>query len=146
MSKTAVIEGCVDRRRFILGAAAGATASLVWPEPAGASHRPLPAPTPIPGATDLSVFGFVPPYDFIHTFAPGPVGLVLPFTGVVLEGLDVEPSTITDFKGATALAFHLGKARGSDGLMYDLETDIRVMEGQYVAVDGSKNQGTFALI
>jgi hypothetical protein len=101
---------------------------------------------PIPGATDLSVFGFVPPYDFIHTFAPGPEGLVLPFTGVVLEGLDVEPSTITDFKGATALAFHVGKARGSDGQRYNLETDIRVMDGEYVAVDGTKKRGSFSLI
>jgi len=151
MSKTALVERCVDRRRFILGAvgaaaAAGAATSLVWPEPAGASHRPLPAPKPIPGRTDLSGFGLVPPYDFIHTFAPGPAGLELPFTHVVLEGLDVEPSTITDFNGATAIAFHIGKARGSDGKKYDLETDIRVMEGEYVAVDGTTNQGTFALI
>lgn len=148
MNKTEVIEGCVDRRRFILSAAAaaGATASLGWPEAAVASHGPLPAPTPIPGGTDLSGFGFVPPYDFIHTFAPGTAGLVLPFTGVVLEGLDVEPSTITDFKGATALAFHVGKARGSDGQRYNLETDIRVMDGEYVAVDGTKKRGSFALI
>ena len=151
MSKTAVSERCVDRRRFILGAAGavaavGAATSLVWPEPAGAHQGPLPAPKAIPGGTDLSGFGLVPPYDFIHTFAPGPAGLTLPFTGVVLEGLDVEPSTITDFKGATALAFHVGKARGSDGTKYNLETDIRVMEGDYVAVDGTRNEGTFALI
>ena len=150
MSKSAVIERCVDRRRFILGAAgavaaAGAT-SLVWPEPAGASHGPLPAPKPIPGGTDLSGFGFVPPYDFIHTFAPGPEGVVLPFTRVPLEGLHVEPSTITDFNGATALAYVVGKARGSDGKTYDLETDLRFMEGEYVAVDGTTNQGSFALI
>jgi len=141
----------IDRRRFILGGAGavatvGAAASLVWPELAGAHQGPLPAPKPIPGGTDLSPFGFVPPYDFIHTFAAGPAGLELPFTHVVLEGLDVEPGTITDFKGATAIAYHVGKARGSDGRKYDLETDIRAMEGEYVAVDGTRNQGSFALI
>ena len=70
----------------------------------------------------------------------------LPFTKVVLEGLNVEPSTITDFKGATALAYHVGKATGSDGKTYNLETDIRVMEGRYVSVEGTRRQGTFAEI
>jgi hypothetical protein len=40
----------------------------------------------------------------------------------------VEPSTITDFKGVTVLAYHVGSATGSDGRQYGLETDIRVME------------------
>jgi hypothetical protein len=71
---------------------------------------------------------------------------VLPFTGVELQGLNVEPSTITDFRGTTALAYHIGEARGSDGNTYDLETDIRVMDGRYVAVDGTTRRGTFALI
>ena len=87
-----------------------------------------------------------PPYDFIHEFLPGPKGVVLPFTGVPLQGLNVEPSTITDFKGATALAYHVGKAKGSDGKTYNLETDIRVMEGRYVSVEGTRRQGTFAEI
>ena len=52
-------------------------------------------------------------------------------------GLDVEPSVITDYTGVTALAFHVGTATGSDGRRYDLETDIRAMEGTYIAEDGS---------
>lgn len=109
-------------------------------------HRTRPAPKPIPGGLDLSGFGLVPPYDFIHTFGPGQEGLVLPFTGVVLQGLNVEPGTITDFDGATAVAYHVGKAKGSDGRTYNLETDFRVMDGRYVGVDGTTRHGTFALI
>jgi hypothetical protein len=141
-----------SRRRFI-HAAAGATALAVG---SGLSSRalardddnghdePLPEPKPIPGGTDLSELGLEPPYDFIHQFAPGPEGVVLPFTQVPLQGLNVEPSNITDFDGATALAYHVGKAKGSDGKTYNLETDFRVMEGEYVSVEGTTREGTFA--
>ena len=144
-------------RRGFLHTAAGATALAFGPglsltarahddDGHDGHDKPLPAPKPIPGVTDLSGLGLVPPYDFIHIFAPGPVGIVLPFTQVPLEGLNVEPSTITDFHGATAAAYHIGKARGSDGHTYNLETDLRVMEGKYVAVDGTTRHGSFALI
>ena len=145
----------ISRRRFIHTAAAGATALAFG---SGISSRalaqddhighdePLPEPKPIPGGVDLSELGLKPPYDFIHEFLPGPEGVVLPFTQVALEGLDVEPSTITDFKGASTLAYHVGKAKGSDGKTYDLETDIRVMEGRYVSVEGTRRRGTFAEI
>jgi hypothetical protein len=104
------------RRSFLLstaGAIAGLAASFGRP---GISHAngcpkhflaPLPAPKPILGGPDL------PPV--IHEFLPGPLGITLPFTGLPLEGLDVEPSTIRDFKGVTALAYHAGTATGSDG-------------------------------
>jgi hypothetical protein len=143
-----------SRRRFF-HAAAGATAlafgsGLSSRALAQADHNghgePLPEPKPIPGEVDLSELGLKPPYDFIHEFLPGPKGMVLPFTKVVLEGLNVEPSTITDFDGATALAYHVGKAKGSDGKTYNLETDFRVMEGRYVSVEGRRRQGTFAEI
>jgi hypothetical protein len=102
--------------------------------------RVLPAPKPIPGGIQI------PGGPLIHVFAPGPEGLTLPFTGVQLMGLDVEPSVITDYKGVTALAFHVGTATGSDGKQYNLETDMRAMEGSYIATDGSRNRGLFALI
>jgi len=72
--------------------------------------------------------------------------VVLPFTQVPLQGLNVEPSNILDFKGATTLAYHVGKAKGSDGKTYGLETDIRVMEGKYVSVEGTRRRGTFVEI
>ena len=147
-------ERSFSRRRFI-HTAAGATAlafgsglssSALAQDDNNGHDEPLPEPKPIPGELDLSELGVEPPYDFIHQFSPGPKGVVLPFTKVPLQGLNYEPSTITDFKGATALAYHAGKAKGSDGKTYNLETDIRVMEGRYVSVEGTRRQGTFAEI
>ena len=141
----------VNRRRFMSGSAGalagvGLAGTLGWPVATAAQGGTLPAPKPIPGGIDLSGFGLTPPYDFIHTFAPGPPGVTLPYTGVMLEGLDVEPSTISDFRGASALAYLVGTATGSDGKAYNLETDIRIMDGSYVSVEGRRRQGSFALI
>jgi hypothetical protein len=142
-------------RRGFIHTAAGATALAFGPGLSlnalahdGDNHdRTLPAPKPIPGGLNLGlVAGLAPPYDFIHVFPPGPEDITLPFTGGTLQGLDVEPSTLTDFHGATAVAYHVGEARGSDGHTYNLETDMRVMEGKYVAVDGTTRHGSFALI
>ena len=76
---------------------------------------------------------------------PGDPAVTLPFTGITLQGLDVEPSTITDFNGSSAVAYHVGTARASDGRTYNLETDIRAFEGEYV-VDGAVRRGSFALV
>ena len=143
-----------SRRSFIC-TAAGATALAFVPglssralarDDGDDDNQRLPAPKPIPGGLDLSGLGLAPPYDFIHVFPPGPENITLPFTGGMLQGLDVEPSTLTDFHGTTAVAFHVGEAKGSDGRTYNLETDMRVMEGKYLAVDGTTRHGTFALI
>jgi hypothetical protein len=100
------------------------------------SPPPLPAPKPILGGVDI------PP--LIHEFLPGPETITLPFTLITLQGVNVEPSTITDFKGVTVLAYHVGTVTGNDGTQYNLETDIRVMEGEYVAENGERREGTFA--
>jgi hypothetical protein len=135
-----------DRRSFMLGSAgvlvAGLAASLARPGMVVANgfpkHKaPLPAPKPIPGG----VAG--PPPVFIHQFLPGPVGITLPFSGLPLEGLDAEPSQITDFTGFTALAYFAGTATGSDGTQYNVESDIRVMKGEYIGEDGAPHEGTF---
>jgi hypothetical protein len=142
-----------DRRRFLLGGAgavagAGLTsmtgAGVAFADHAGQGRLPLiPLPEPIPGGLPV---GLPPPYDLIHTFLPGPPEITLPLSGSQLMGLDVEPSTITDFKGSTAQAYVIGSATGSDGVEYGLEVDIRAYEGQYVAADGSTNRGTFAFV
>jgi hypothetical protein len=95
----------------------------------------LPAPDPIPGGLDI------PGAGVIHLFLPGPEDVTLPFSGLGLQGLDVEPSTITDFRGVTALAYLAGEARGSDGETYNLEADIRAYEGRYVGADGTRRRG-----
>jgi len=97
---------------------------------------PLPAPKPIQGGVNL------PP--LIHEFLSGPETITLPFSHITLQGVNVEPSTITDFKGVTVLAYHAGTATGNDGTKYNLETDIRVMEGEYVAENGKQREGIFA--
>jgi hypothetical protein len=130
----------VGRRSFLLGTAGtlavGLSASLTRPKVSEAHAAPLLPPKPIPGGIDI------PP--LIHIFVPGPETITLPFTRFTLQGLNVEPSTITDFQGVTAQAYHVGTATGSDGITYNLETDVRIYAGDYVAEDGSRSQGTFA--
>jgi hypothetical protein len=140
--------GIISRGTFIRGVAGGLALAAVG-EPltrfsasaAGSEDeggKILPAPRPIPGG-DLAP-------GLIHVFEPGTPGKVLPYTGAPMEGLDVEPCTITDFKGFIAQAYHVGTATGSDGKRYSLETDIRAYQGTYIAADGSHNSGTFALL
>jgi hypothetical protein len=81
----------------------------------------------------------------IHVFGAGDPAVTLPFTGGTLQGLDYEPSTITDFDGSTAVAYHVGSARASDGRTYNLETDVRAFDGEYI-VDGAVHRGSFALV
>jgi hypothetical protein len=147
-AETATQRPRISRRQlFKYGASAGAAATVgpLLPAMTGVAHahgppRVLPAPKPIPGGIQI------PGGPLIHVFAPGPPDVTLPFTGIQLMGLDVEPSVITDYKGVTALAFHAGTATGSDGKRYNLETDMRAMEGSYIAEDGSRQRGLFALI
>jgi hypothetical protein len=138
----------VDRRRFLraAGTVTGAgVASLAWPSASAeadqefARKRIRPAPNPIPGGIELA------PGLIIHVFGPGDPGVTLPFTGITLQGFDVEPATITDFNGMSAVAYHVGSARASDGTTYNLETDIRAFHGQYV-VDGETRRGSFGLV
>jgi hypothetical protein len=140
--------GVLDRRRFVLTTAGTVTAGamgLAWASPAGATpslpskRRTSPAPNPIPGGLEVA------PGVVFHVFGPGDPNVTLPFTGITLQGFDVEPSTITDFNGSSAVAFHVGQARASDGTTYNLETDIRAFEGDFV-VDGEVHHGSFALI
>ena len=144
-------KAALDRRRFVIGAAgavAGAGLStLARPASTSAASSgfalggPVTPPNPIPGGA----FDVGPPLGVLHVFAPGDPSVTLPFTGLTLGGFDVEPNTITDFRGSSALAFHVGTARGSDGKTYNLETDIRAFEGEYV-VDGVTHRGAFAFV
>jgi hypothetical protein len=101
--------------------------------------QPLPQPKPIPG--------IYAPDAPIHVFSPGPTSITLPLSHGPLQGLDVDPSVITDYNGFTALAYPVGTARGSDGKHYDHEGDIRLFSGSYVPVGStSSRHGTFALV
>jgi hypothetical protein len=136
------------RRRFLLGSAAAAAAvglTGAGVAPADQSEEQLPrgpVPKPIPGGEPI---GLPAPYDFIHVHTPGPVGITTPFNKIPLEGLNVEPATLTNFSGTTAQAYLVGSAMGSDGVEYNMETDLRIYEGQY-RVNGKKHRGLFAFV
>ena len=142
-------EIALDRRKFVLGAAAVAGAGLsglarpssVAAAPTVGPHRNLTPPNPIPGGA----FDVGPPLGLIHVFVPGDPSVTLPFSGGSPMGFDVEPGTITDFNGSSAVAFHVGTAQGSDGNTYNLETDIRTFKGEYV-VDGVTHRGSFGFV
>jgi hypothetical protein len=128
----------LSRRRFVQTAAvaaAGVTGSLAWPARAAATDegdsRGVVPPKPIPGGIQI------PNGPQIHVWQAGDPSVTLPFSGATLMGFDVEPSTITDRRGFSALAYHAGTATGSDGATYDLETDIRAFAVTYVASDGA---------
>lgn len=141
------ISGDKPGRRDVLryGAYAGAAAvigssvSLASPAQAHERRGVLPTPKPIPG-------GFDPGLPGIHIWAPGPPEVTLPFSGLTLQGLDVDPSAITDRSGFTSLAFHAGTATGSDGKQYNLETDMRAFRGRYIAADGTPQHGAFGFV
>ena len=82
------------------------------------------APKPIPGGISPNA----------HIFVPGPTAL------------DVEPSSITDFTGFSALAYVSGTATDGSGNSFRLSTDMRVFQGRYVAQDGITRTATFAFI
>ena len=126
--------GVPMRRRRSFGLAILVTAlGMVLLLPGSASADDT-APVPIAG-------GFVPfpGAPLIHVFAPGPVDLGL-------MGEDVEPSTITNFQGFSALAYVVGTATDASGNSYTMQTDMRVYSGTYVSADGSMLHGTFAFI
>jgi hypothetical protein len=138
LTRRAVVQGAA-------GAAAGFATAAAGPHHAlahGDHHHRLATvpPEPIPGGIELA------PGQVIHVWAPGPTDVTLPFTGATLQGLDVEPTTIRDFKGFSAVAFHTGTATGEDGTRYDLETDMRAFQGVYVDGTGTRRFGTFAFI
>jgi len=139
----------LSRPRFVQTAAiaaAGATGSLAGPARTLADgHRrhggpSAVPPTPIPGGIQI------PDGPQIHVWAPGDPSVTLPLSGMTLMGFDVDPSAITDFRGFSAVAFHVGTAQGSDGATYDVETDLRAYKGTYIAADGRERFASFAFI
>src|SRR4051812_40321870 len=138
----------VSRRRFMQSAAIGAAGvmgSLTGPQASlahgddSAQGRAVP-PKPIPGGVQ------VPNGPQFHVWPVGDPSVTLPFSGATLMGFDVDPSTVTDFRGFSACAFHAGTAVGSDGATYNLETDLRAYKGTYIAADGRRRVASFAFI
>lgn len=84
---------------------------------------------------------FGPGLPLLHVFAPGPVA-------AGYDGINAEPSTITNFTGLSMIAEDYSltaSARGSDGTRYSLGTDMRVFRGKYRTPSGD-HDGTFCFI
>jgi hypothetical protein len=124
----------LTRGRFLACGAAltGAIASdaLSQPRAVGAAGVGDRQPRPIPGGFDAD-FNFVPSDPLAHAYFP-------------VIGLDL--STITDFRGVVAATEVQGTAVGTDGSSYWFDADMRLMEGEYVAMDGHLRRGAFAFV
>ncbi len=126
-------------RSFVLAVAIALATLLLVPGSVALGAQA--APRPIPGGIQI------PKGPLIHILVPGPKSVVLPFSKLQLMGQDVEPSTITNFNGFSAVAILVGKAGDrSRPDRYNLEVDIRVFQGEYVGGDGARHRGTFALV
>lgn len=122
----------LSRRAFIGGAAAatGITVGggLLWPAAGSAAARPNRAPKPTTATFTVGGKTF-----HATSFGPG-----------------MDPSSITDFKGVVGVADVRGKgiARHPNGRVETLlfDTDMRFMNGVYVAQDGKTYRGTFGFV
>jgi hypothetical protein len=123
-----------SRRQFFRqsGLALGGLAALGLADPltALAKGKQQGAPNPIPGGFDAN-FQPVPSDPVVHVLPPG---------------IGFEMSTITDFNGVVGASEIRGTAHGSDGSVWDFDTDMRFMQGQYVDATGHMQHGTFGFI
>lgn len=126
--------GELSRGQFLRRSAAtvGGLAGLGLADPltALAKGKSAGMPNPISGGFD-SNFQPVPSDPVVHVLPPG---------------IGFEMSTITDFNGAVGASEIRGTAHGSDGSVWDFDTDMRFMQGQYVDTSGRMQHGTFGFI
>jgi hypothetical protein len=91
-------------------------------------------PRPIPGGTPVLGGGF-------HLFGPG-----------IIDPVDAEPSSITNFDGFVGLAYISGAvtrtntATGEVLTLPFLFSDMRFMEGVFRGMDGQMHQGAFGFV
>ena len=89
------------------------------------SQLPQVLPVPIPG-------GFVNRFgQLFNAFSPG--------VGAGFDGLDADPQGITNFSGTVAMGYANGQAIDSSGKTYQVITDIRVYQGDFIG--GQKTFG-----
>ena len=130
----------LSRRQFLAAGGVSTLGLMVasgigFPKLTHADTLPTVLPRPIPGGFLASDFGITIPNstERFHAFAP-------------LAARGNDPITITDFHGFIAAAEITGHGTattpsGSTSLFFD--NDMRVMQGQYIGVDGQEHNGTF---
>src|SRR2546427_156335 len=97
--------------RFGISLVVGIAAAMTW-SLSGTATAVDTQPKPIAGGIQI------PGGPLIHVFAPGP-------TDLGFMGENVEPNTITDFTGFSAMAYIAGTATDADGNTYTMSTDMR---------------------
>ena len=123
------VSGGFSRRQFF-GSAVGLAMGLSKPLAAQNPHLDA-TPKPIPGG--VSPFGVQ-----IHHFPVTP-------TSTPIANM-TEPSQITDFNGFVALNRIHGFGSGIGFPSLAFQTDMGLMVGEYVAIDGRHYNGTFGFI
>lgn len=91
----------------------------------GQSPVPQVFPVPIQGGD------VVPP--FINQFFPG--------VGAGFDGLNADPHGITNFNGVVAMGYTNGSATDNGGNPYQVITDIRVYQGDYIGAQATFGAG-----
>lgn len=136
-------ERAVSRRGLFVGAgaAAGVLAGSRFLPPRFATPALAAAsgadPRPIPGgfvALDRRRFHAYPPGRSIPVDPSSPIN---------------EPSTITDFDGVVAITQTLGKGTGTERgveAAMTFDSDMRLLAGRYVGMDGNVHEGAFGFI
>jgi hypothetical protein len=118
-------------------------AVLVLGSVAGWAQAPPPVPVPIPGGD------VIPNPDgsssLWNQFLPGPG----------FDGLNADPHGLTNFRGLVAMGYTFGLATDNKGNTYQVITDIRVYQGDYIGAQATyggggttsaKGHGTFVEI
>ncbi len=96
---------------------------------------PSVSPIPIPGSFNPGLGG-----PDIHFQLPGPAD------NTNTGRIGGEPSTITDFNGFIGVAHVQGTGTDNSGNTLFWDTDLRFMNGVFMAADGSIQRGTFAFV
>jgi hypothetical protein len=138
----------ISRRKFFRASAGAASAGVLMDSAlskpllaAAEAHRACPVqPEPIPH-TIATPFGTT-----IHFFFPGPVE-----GDPINPNAGHDPSVITNFKGIIGQADLLLSGTGTDlntgaSAQYGFHTDMRFMDGQFIAADGVTHNGAVAFI
>jgi hypothetical protein len=96
---------------------------------------PSGSPIPIPGSFNPGLGG-----PDIHFQLPGLAD------NTNTGRIGGEPSTITDFNGFIGVAHVQGTGTDNSGNTLFWDTDLRFMNGTFMAADGSIQRGTFAFV
>lgn len=89
--------------------------------------QPQVVPVPIPGGDVIAPFGL------FNQFFPG--------VGTGFDGLDADPHGITNTDGFVAMGYTTGTAKDNNGKAWNVITDIRVYQADYVGAEANGGAG-----